>query len=64
MCEIIQGETIQNKHMDVIEENGDFKYSYKFIEGVSNIKGGIKVLKDLQYPPSIIENTQKILATL
>ena len=64
LCEIIQGETIQNKHMDVIEENGDFEYSYKFIEGVSNIKGGIKVLKDLQYPPSIIENTQKILATL
>tara|TARA_B110000003_G_scaffold60210_1_gene60397 strand:- start:440 stop:2164 length:1725 start_codon:yes stop_codon:yes gene_type:complete len=66
LCEIIQDKTktIQNKHMNVIEKNGDFEYSYKFIEGVSNIKGGIKVLKDLQYPPSIIENTQKILVTL
>jgi hypothetical protein len=66
LCEIIQDKTktIQNKHMNVIEKNGDFEYSYKFIEGVSNIKGGIKVLKDLQYPPSIIDNTQKILVTL
>ena len=66
LCEIIQDKTktIQNKHMNVIEKNGDFEYSYKFIQGVSNIKGGIKVLKDLQYPPSIIDNTQKILVTL
>lgn len=64
LCKIIEGITIQNKHMDVIESNGDFKYSYKFIDGVSNIKGGIKVLKDLKYPPSIINNTQKILLTL
>ena len=31
--------------MDVVEKNGDFEYSYKFIEGISNIKGGIKVLR-------------------
>ena len=64
LCEIIEGKTIQNKHMDVIEKNGDFEYSYKFIEGISNIKGGIKVLRDLDYPSAIIDNTQKILDTL
>lgn len=64
LCNMIKDNTIQNKHMDVIEKNGDFEYSYKFINGISNIKGGIKVLKDLQYPDSIINNTQKILLTL
>ena len=64
LCLLIKDKTIQNKHMDVIEKNGDLEYSYKFINGISNIKGGIKVLKDLQYPPCIISNTQKILLTL
>ena len=34
--------------------NDDFKYTYKIKKGISKIKGGIKVLKDLDYPDDII----------
>jgi DNA mismatch repair ATPase MutS len=37
------------------------EYLYKFKKGVSTIKGGIKVLYDLEYPESIITSTKKIL---
>ena len=36
-------------------------YTYKLEEGISTIKGGIKVLKDLKYPNEIIENTTATL---
>ena len=34
--------------------NVDFTYTYKLVEGVSKVKGGLKVLKDLKYPSSIL----------
>ena len=50
--------------MDVIPDENDFNYTYKLVDGISNIKGGIKVLKDLDYPIEIINTTQKIILTL
>jgi DNA mismatch repair ATPase MutS len=56
---------IRNLHMDVADRgNYDFKYLYTLRPGISAIKGGIKVLYDLQYPASIINNTRRILSTL
>jgi hypothetical protein len=34
-------------------------YTYKLKKGISNIKGGISVLTEMNYPKEIIENTQK-----
>ena len=56
---------IQNLHMEVADRgNYDFKYLYTLRPGISSIKGGIKVLYDLQYPASIVETTRRILSTL
>ena len=44
--------------------NNDPNYSYKIINGISTIKGGVCVLKQLNYPKEIIENTTKILDKL
>jgi len=56
---------IQNLHMDVADRgNYDFKYLYALRPGISGIKGGIKVLYDLQYPASIVDATRRILSTL
>jgi DNA mismatch repair ATPase MutS len=52
---------IHNCHMLIETANDDFKYTYKIQKGISNIKGGVKVLKDLDYPLEIIENTKKAL---
>ena len=41
-----------------------FKYTYKMEKGISYIKGGVKVLKDLEYPNEIINMTTKTLKEL
>jgi DNA mismatch repair ATPase MutS len=44
--------------------NYDFNYLYTLRPGISSIKGGIKVLYDLQYPASIVDATRRILSSL
>ena len=57
-----QKHNIINKHMKVkSDSNGDFYFTYKLIDNISDIKGGIKVLKDLQYPKKIINDTEKYI---
>lgn len=48
-----------NMHMTSRMINGGIHYDYKFRKGVSKIRGGLQVLKDLGYPRSIIECAQK-----
>lgn len=48
---------INNYHMDVEERNDDLIYTYKLKKNISTIKGGVKVLKDLNYPKEIIDNS-------
>ena len=55
---------IHNYHMKIETVNDDFKYTYQLEKGVSFVKGGIKVLKDLDYPKEIIDNTKAILKEL
>jgi DNA mismatch repair ATPase MutS len=53
---------VQNAHMTTIKTtSGDLQYTYKFKMGVSQIKGALKVLKDLQYPTSILDCAQSFL---
>ena len=33
-----------------------FKYTYKLEKGISNVHGGMKVLRDMNYPKEIIES--------
>ena len=56
---------IRNLHMEVADRgNYDFKYLYALHPGISAIKGGIKVLYDLQYPASIVDATRRILSVI
>jgi hypothetical protein len=48
-------EFTKNYKMEVIiDSNGNFKYTYKLKKGISKIKGGLRVLKDMGYPVKII----------
>lgn len=49
---------IINLHMQV---DNNFKYTYKLKNGISNIKGGLKILKDLKFPVNIINKSESIL---
>jgi energy-coupling factor transporter ATP-binding protein EcfA2 len=63
--EVNETNKIRNLHMDVADRgNYDFKYLYTLRPGISAIKGGIKVLYDLQYPASIVDATRRILTSL
>ena len=44
-------------------ENNENKlvFTYKLVEGINSTKGGVNVLKQLDYPENIISNTEKIL---
>jgi len=62
LCKRMDKQTgIKNVHMEVIEEGTDFKYTYKLKKEVSTVKGGVKVLRDLEYPKEIIENAMDTL---
>jgi DNA mismatch repair ATPase MutS len=47
--------------MNIIEKENDFKYTYELKKGISNVKGGVKVLKDLDYPEEIINSTKQLI---
>ena len=63
MCTYLdKNKRISNQKMKIeIKENRDFHYTYKLESGISEIKGGVKVLKDLKYPNSIIRRSEEIL---
>lgn len=58
--------SVLNMHMKIDESsiNGDFIYTYKMQKGISNIKGGVKVLRDLEYPQYIIDETNKMVGKI
>lgn len=60
-------EKIMNIHMKISRanvEDNDFKYTYKMEKGISTIRGGVKVLIDLDYPKEIIDTTHSIIKEL
>jgi DNA mismatch repair ATPase MutS len=62
LCKKLQkNHRIQNYHMETIKEEGDcnFRYTYLMKKGMSNVKGGLKVLKDMDYPKEIIDKTSE-----
>jgi DNA mismatch repair ATPase MutS len=50
---------ILNCHMDTERKNNKLIYRYRLSEGISEIKGGITVLSEMNYPKEIIDNTIK-----
>ena len=46
---------VMNYNMETIHKNNTYEYTYTLIEGISNVKGGLKVLIDMNYPKEIIE---------
>ena len=65
VCKKLSNDNKFNNYcMRIVEKGEDFEYTYKLITGISQIKGGVKVLKDLEYPNEIIENAKILLNSL
>ena len=59
---LLKNKMIENKHMKIeILHDDVFDYTYKLTNGVSKIKGGLKVLKDLNYPKEVVDISEKFL---
>jgi len=50
---------IKNFNMKTIKKNDNFEYTYQLDEGISRVKGGLKVLHDMKYPKEILDLTNK-----
>jgi DNA mismatch repair ATPase MutS len=62
LCELLEKRNagaITNLHMSVCADTG--AYLYKIAGGISSIKGGLKVLRDLDYPNEIVESASDII---
>lgn len=62
LCELLEkrnADAITNLHMSVSQDTG--AYLYKIASGISSIKGGLKVLRDLDYPTEIVESAREII---
>ena len=62
LCELLEKHNagaITNLHMSVSPLTGE--YLYKIADGISTIKGGLKVLRDLDYPSEIVESARRII---
>jgi DNA mismatch repair ATPase MutS len=54
-----KNKNILNCHMATENKNNKLIYKYKLAEGISEVKGGITVLTEMNYPKEIIDNTIK-----
>jgi len=62
LCNLLEKEEfIENNSMKTVIENDEPKYYYKIEEGISKVKGGITVLKEINYPEEIINSSRKII---
>jgi DNA mismatch repair protein MutS len=49
---------IENYKMETTPTGDSFNYTYVLKKGISEVRGGIKVLHDMQYPDEIIQNSR------
>ena len=65
LCKRLESDTrILNFHMKTKGLHGDIKYTYKLKSGISSIRGGTKVLSDLEYPEEILKGAESVIDKL
>ena len=65
LCKLFEKNTsITNCNMETHMDDMCPKYTYKMIKGISEIKGGVSVLRQLEYPEEILSNAKKIIDEL
>jgi hypothetical protein len=54
---LAKNKKIENYNMKTVKKNDNFEYTYLIDKGISNVKGGIKVLSDMNYPKEILDKS-------
>ena len=55
---LAKNDRITNFNMKTLKKNDKFKYTYLMQKGLSKLKGGLKVLSDMNYPQEILDNAK------
>jgi hypothetical protein len=55
-----KNKNIINNHMDAVKDSNKILYTYKLKRGISDLKGGINILTEMNYPKEIIEKTLQL----
>ena len=59
LCHLLEKhDRIENLHMSTATDGA---YLYKIADGISTIKGGLKVLRELDYPAEIVDSARRII---
>ena len=69
LCKLLEAERVENMHMKIkrvadatnTTNANSIQYLYKLGKGISSVKGGVKVLEDLDYPIEIINDTKNMI---
>lgn len=62
LCELLKKhKNIRNNHMKTTIIKSTPQYSYKMVKGISDIKGGLCVLEQLNYPREILNEANDLL---
>lgn len=65
LCQHLEhNKQLRNCSMKTIDEDDDFKYTYEIDYKISNVRGGVKVLKELDYPESMIKDAKNFLRNI
>lgn len=57
LCKHLEkNKNIKNVHMQTLQKDNQFEYTYKLLNGISTIHGGIQILRDMNYPKEILDN--------
>ena len=65
LCKLFRKhKNIKNLNMKTKTINNNAQYYYKIIKGISKIKGGIAILKNLEYPEPVVKKAIEIMNKL
>jgi hypothetical protein len=53
-----KNDIVKNYNMKTIKTLDNFEYTYKLKKGISDVKGGLKVLQDMKYPKELLNFTK------
>ena len=54
-----KGKHVRNHHMYARDNGESLEFSYKLMPGTTSIRGGVHVLRQLDYPRSIVEEAAR-----
>jgi ABC-type Na+ transport system ATPase subunit NatA len=57
----LEGKTVENHKMEVVQTGDDIKNTYRIVPGISNVRGAVSIFKKMDFPQSFIDSVKSSL---